>query len=70
VGIRGMILEVILLAFFWHFFKWLFRLLLGGLVAVNVKRQKESLLEKVKTKTEDVKGAMKDHERATDNTDW
>jgi hypothetical protein len=65
-----MIWEVILLAFFWHFFKWLFRFLLGGLVAVNVKRQKESLLEQVKTKKEEFKGAVKDHERATADNDW
>jgi hypothetical protein len=64
-----MIWEVVLLAFFWHFFKWLFRFLLGGIVAVNVKRQKESLLDKIKTKTEEVKGAVKEHERATSN-DW
>jgi hypothetical protein len=61
-----MIWEVILLAFFWHFFKWLFRFLLGGVVAVNVKRQKESLLEQVKTKTEEFKGAKKDN----DNSNW
>jgi hypothetical protein len=65
-----MIWEVILLAFFWHFFKWLFRFLLGGVIAVNVKRQKESLLEQVKTKSEDIKGAMKEHGNATKDNDW
>lgn len=65
-----MILEVVLLAFSWHFFKWLFRVLLVAVIGAKANSSKESLLEKVKTKTEDVKGAMKDHERATNGADW
>lgn len=61
-----MILEVIIFAFSWHFFQWLFRFLLIGLIGAKVSGAKESLLEQVK----DIKGAKKEHDNATADANW
>lgn len=61
-----MIWEVIILAFSWHFFQWFFRVLLITVIGAKVSNAKESLLEQVK----DIKGAKKEHDNATADTNW